>query len=266
MIFDFPLSSFLIPHFSFLFHLRIRVKQICIANPRLHVLARYRVGKIFFYHQTGNRGGVCGTKTAVFHIYCDGDFWVFAGCKRLKNRVILAVWVLRSAGLAAYFYARHTRRTSRTHLANLVHALDNGLKIIALYAGIVFFEILRVYRLLPLYLLDNVGDNIITSVGNGGAGVAYLERRKTQLALPNAQRYDSGTAPMPLAIVSIVIILGIQDAARLLIEVAAEFGAKTKRLHPPPPIAVSRICTLVLRVGDEFCELIAVICVARVLY
>ena len=174
--------------------------------------------------------------------------------------------VLRRAGLAAYLNARHTRRPSRAHFANLIHTLDYSLKIIPLYAGVVVFEEFWVNVILTFYLLDNVRDDVVPTVGDGGAGVADLERGKSQFALSDAKRNYRVARPMPLAVESVVIVLGIQDAARLLIEVAAEFGAETKRLHPPPPIAVSRIRPLVLRVGDEFCELITVICVAGVLY
>ena len=107
-------------------------------------------------------------------------------------------------------------------------------------------------------------NHIMSSVSDSCAGVANLQRRKTQLALTYWQRNYRRCAPMSLAVKPVEIILWINNSVNLLRKVAAEFFTETERLNPAPPVWIRTVSPAVLSVADNSGKLVAEICIAGV--
>lgn len=152
------------------------------------------------------------------------------GSKPHKSRVVAAVRILGRTRLAAHLYVGKIGHSTRTACDSHAHALGNLLIPSAVDRRVMPLEKLGRHHSV-LYLLYDMGRYVMAAVGYRGRQVGYLQRSGKYLALTDGDGYDSGRAPVTVA-VTLVVKLHVGDKSAILTrEVDAELIAVALRNH-----------------------------------
>ena len=192
----------------------------------------HRIGQIEFGEQARDRRCCDTAPAAVFDIDRHGDFRIVARSETHESTVVRAMRILRGTGLAANVDSFDTGHAGRSpvHIHRPVHALDNRVEMFGIDLRIVFFIEPAVDRIPVVNALDHMGNFVISPVRDGSGEIGHLQRRATQLALPDRQR--NNRQAVPTSTVSLVVKRrGRHIAVQLAGEVRTQFTPESETAH-----------------------------------